>query len=194
MTQTTRDRLLDATLQRVSQAGYLGASTREIAATAGVAEITLFRHFGSKENLFAVMLKRHAFATRLRGMVREMEGLPVEEALSRLGVNFLAMLGEREALIRITLNEASRYPKAVREIHGRFINATVNTLARHLAARVRAGELRRIPTRTAAKVFLDALFAHFLAGVIIAGRRPDRRAERRTVRAFVRVLLEGLRA
>lgn len=185
---------MDAALRLVSKGGYLGASTRDIAAAAGVAEVTLFRHFGSKERLFAAMLQRYAFANRLRELVREIECLPVEEALFRVGVNFLQTLKEREALVRITLSEASRYPKAVRAMHERLMSNTVETLGRHLADRVRAGELGRVATRFAAQAFLDALFAHFVAGVILAGQRRDARADRMTSRAFVKLLLDGMRA
>jgi AcrR family transcriptional regulator len=51
-------------MQVVSEKGYLGATTREIARVAGVTELTLFRHFGSKQRLFEEMLSRHTFLPR----------------------------------------------------------------------------------------------------------------------------------
>jgi AcrR family transcriptional regulator len=47
-----RQLLLDAARSRFVAKGYAGASTREIALTAGVSEALLFRHFGSKAKLF----------------------------------------------------------------------------------------------------------------------------------------------
>ena len=44
----TRDKILDASLALFSKKGFLGATTKEIAKKAGVAELTLFRHFSSK--------------------------------------------------------------------------------------------------------------------------------------------------
>ncbi|RMG73353.1 MAG: TetR/AcrR family transcriptional regulator, partial [Nitrospirae bacterium] len=41
----TRKALLESALELISEKGYLGATTREIAMRAGVSEITLFRHF-----------------------------------------------------------------------------------------------------------------------------------------------------
>ena len=52
---TTKQRLLDATLKLISEKGYLGSTTREIAQEAGVTELTLFRHFGTKEKLFEAL-------------------------------------------------------------------------------------------------------------------------------------------
>ncbi|MEM2265151.1 MAG: helix-turn-helix domain-containing protein [Nitrososphaerota archaeon] len=57
----TEDKLLQAALELFSEKGYLGATTKEIAKRAGVSELTLFRHFKSKENLFTAVLNRYSF-------------------------------------------------------------------------------------------------------------------------------------
>jgi len=51
-----RDKLLDAAAQVYARTGYRGATTRRIAQQAGVNEITLFRHFGSKQALIQAVL------------------------------------------------------------------------------------------------------------------------------------------
>lgn len=43
---------MDAARAEFAQQGYAGAKTREIARRAGTSEVMLFRHFGSKANLF----------------------------------------------------------------------------------------------------------------------------------------------
>ncbi|MEH2385114.1 MAG: helix-turn-helix domain-containing protein, partial [Nostoc sp.] len=45
----TRTRLIEAASQVFASLGVQGATTREIARVAGVNEVTLFRHFASKE-------------------------------------------------------------------------------------------------------------------------------------------------
>src|SRR3954462_4178912 len=55
---TVRDELLDAAARVYAEAGYRGATTRRIALAAGVNEITLFRHFGSKDALLREALAR----------------------------------------------------------------------------------------------------------------------------------------
>ena len=44
-------KLMQAAIDLMAEKGYKGVSTKEIAATAGVSEMTLFRNFGSKQNL-----------------------------------------------------------------------------------------------------------------------------------------------
>jgi AcrR family transcriptional regulator len=52
-----RDRILHAAAQVYSETGFRGTTTRRIAQLAGVNEITLFRHFGTKEALVKEALK-----------------------------------------------------------------------------------------------------------------------------------------
>jgi AcrR family transcriptional regulator len=53
----TRQRIIAAALQLFSQVGYTQATTHLIAETAGVNEVTLFRHFGSKKNLLLACMQ-----------------------------------------------------------------------------------------------------------------------------------------
>jgi AcrR family transcriptional regulator len=52
----TRQRLLDAAARVYGRAGLTGATTRAIADEAGVNEVTLFRHFQTKERLLAAVV------------------------------------------------------------------------------------------------------------------------------------------
>lgn len=47
----THEKILDVTLRLYADRGYLGTTTRRVAEEAGVNEVTLFRHFGSKDAL-----------------------------------------------------------------------------------------------------------------------------------------------
>ena len=48
---SVREQLLVAAARVYGEVGYHGATTRRISVEAGVNEITLFRHFGSKDAL-----------------------------------------------------------------------------------------------------------------------------------------------
>jgi AcrR family transcriptional regulator len=55
---TTLDRLRSAAGRVLAQSGLRGATTRKIAAEAGVSEMTLFRRFGTKERLLSAVIDR----------------------------------------------------------------------------------------------------------------------------------------
>lgn len=54
---STRERLLAAARELVEEQGYAGASVIAIAGRAGLAAGTLYRHFGSKEELFVELFR-----------------------------------------------------------------------------------------------------------------------------------------
>jgi AcrR family transcriptional regulator len=53
----TRQRIIDTAFRLFSTNGYTRTSTRALAAEAGVNEVTIFRHFGSKQNLLKAVVE-----------------------------------------------------------------------------------------------------------------------------------------
>ncbi|MGD9567022.1 MAG: TetR/AcrR family transcriptional regulator [Sedimentibacter sp.] len=56
--EDTRERILNAARDVFSKKGYTGSTTKEISLVAEVAEITLFRHFETKNNLFCETISK----------------------------------------------------------------------------------------------------------------------------------------
>ena len=54
----TRTRLLEAAARVFAKSGLAGSTTRAIADEAGVNEVTLFRHFQTKDRLLAAEIGR----------------------------------------------------------------------------------------------------------------------------------------
>lgn len=59
MTSETEKKILDAALDLFAEKGYNGATTRVIAENAGVSELTLFRKFKTKKNLFDTLITQN---------------------------------------------------------------------------------------------------------------------------------------
>jgi AcrR family transcriptional regulator len=68
---STKDRIVEAAVQLFSRQGFAGSSTHEIARLAGVSEVTVFRHFPRKKDLFWAAtesrLRRLRISKELRG-------------------------------------------------------------------------------------------------------------------------------
>jgi AcrR family transcriptional regulator len=80
----TRQRILDAALAEFAAHGLAGARVDEIAARSGANKRMLYAHFGSKEELWLVVLERAYAAKRAEERAREVEHLPPEDAMARL--------------------------------------------------------------------------------------------------------------
>src|SRR4051794_35680409 len=56
----TRERIVDAALELLAEGGYASAGVQAVAARAGVATGSLYRHFASKDDLFTEVFRRAA--------------------------------------------------------------------------------------------------------------------------------------
>jgi AcrR family transcriptional regulator len=56
----TQEKILQVAIRVYAEAGYHGTTTRRLAEEAGVNEVTLFRHFGSKDALLRAAVERFA--------------------------------------------------------------------------------------------------------------------------------------
>jgi AcrR family transcriptional regulator len=166
----TNEQLLKATLKLISEKGYLGATTREIAQEAGVTELTLFRHFGSKEMLFEELLKSYTFLPKLKELLPELEGLTCEQSLTMIARRFLLTLKERKPMISILYSEVTTYPEKIRTVYNNFIDEMRATLAGYFKVLQERGILKlTISPEIAARVFLWILFSYFRSEEIMRG-------------------------
>ncbi len=192
ITSRIEERLLEATFRLISEKGYLGATTREIARFAGVTELTLFRHFGSKEKLFEKVLQRYTFLPKLRELLPKLEKLPYEKALRILGLRFLITLKERKSLIRIMLSEINIYPDKIRSVYAEFTDELIQTLAGYIKSLQKRGILRKMSAQMAARAFLGLIFSYFLSQEIMAGHEIGKQEMGRVVKEFVNMFVEGI--
>jgi len=189
---TTRERLLEATLELISEKGYLGATTREIASLAGVSELTLFRKFGKKENLFEEMLESYTFLPQLRGLIEEIYEMPVQEGLLTIGTHALNTLRERRPLVQILLSEMSHYPQEIRRIHQLMIENLARLLEGYLEHRKGQGEVKNLDMDFTSYAFLRVLFMTFVHECIIREKDlPDTKIEY-IVHELVSIFLSGI--
>ena len=188
----TREKLLEATLELISEKGYLGATTREIASLAGVSELTLFRKFGKKEHLFEEMLKSYTFLPRLREFIEDVYEMPVREGLSVIGTRFLQTLQQRRPLAQIMLSEMSHYPEKIRRIYQLMIDNLARTLESYLEIRKGRGEVRPLDMNFASYAFLRVLFMTFAYEEIIKGQVLSDDQIEYTVSELVHIFLNGI--
>ncbi len=98
--RATRDRLVRAALDLFTTQGYHASTTPQIAARAGVAEGTIYRHFDSKEHLL-----NELYRAALRLLIKEVRDVPAAmrcaERLERIGDAWRRLAARDGALITL---------------------------------------------------------------------------------------------
>jgi len=190
----TKEKLLEATFKLISEKGYLGATTREIAHRAGVTELTLFRHFGSKERLFEEVLKRYTFLPKLKGLLPELKDMSYNESLFVLGERFIDTLKERKSLIKIMFSEINLYPEKIKDIYSNFIDEVIKTLAGYFKSLQKDGIIRQFPAEIAARAFLGMIFSYFLSEEILLNRTLNNKEIKIVLKEFIDIFICGVRS
>ncbi len=187
----TRKKLLDAGLKLISKRGYLGATTKDIAKKAGVAELTLFRHFSSKEILFREIINSYTFLPALKGLMPEIKNLEYRDAMLLIADRFLGRLYERRDLIRIMQSQMHLYPSKVKDIYQNFIGEIYQTLASYFRELQDGGPLRDFDPEYGARAFLGMFFSFFTVQEIMFRKDAMPLEEGKVKTEFVDIFIRG---
>ena len=110
MSPEIRNRILAAAARVYAQYGFRGATTRLIAAEAGVNEVTLFRTFGSKAELLQAMLQSQVTASAAPSLPNDIAD--PQRAITEWCEAVLQYLRGHAHIIRKTIAEAEERPDA----------------------------------------------------------------------------------
>jgi AcrR family transcriptional regulator len=152
----TREALLDAALEVMSERGFHGSSVPELAARAGIGAATMYRHFESKEalaNALYVHAKGRFAALLLEGFPRD---LPVRKAFQEVWTRLTRIVVEHtRLLVFLELHHHASY------ITPESIAACEDLVAKPLEALLRRGQAEGILRPGDARflyTFLEAVF------------------------------------
>ena len=126
---------------------------------AGVNEVTLFRHFGSKELLLTAVIARFQEA-RLQVLDEAVtEYAPLEETLTRYAAAFRDSMKPAAGFLRTMMAECERHPQRLRETLYATVKPTRDRLLAILLEARRRGEIGAgIDCEVALDLFSGMLF------------------------------------
>lgn len=157
--------ILEAAVRVFEEKGFNGATTREIAREAGVAEGTIFNYFPSKKDILKQILSKviETFVPELaiRSLEQaliESKGKDPEEILRFVLHNRLKFVRQNITLLKIIMLEA-RFDPALREVYNNKIYQSVRKLLeQYIEEAIAAGFIRPLDVSVAATCFMGMFF------------------------------------
>ncbi|MEN6330008.1 MAG: TetR/AcrR family transcriptional regulator [Methanobacteriaceae archaeon] len=124
----TEQKILDAALKVFSERGYDGAKTKLIANESGFTEMTLFRKFGTKENLLSQVLTENQkiILGDFNSVIAQSLAKNSDEQINFLIERVVEVVDHNFEYIKILLNEKQRISQTV-------IKGFIYHLSEHLA-------------------------------------------------------------
>lgn len=148
-----------------------------IAQTAGVSKQTVYSHFNSKDDLFRACIVSKVHMYGLDESQLDLS-VPVDEALERIGFQFLTLLSDPEVvqMFRLMIAEAKAFPRLAKMFHETGPRATTRYVARIFAHYL--AEDDREHAKRAAKEFLAIVKGDYLIERLLETRQVLTEAER----------------
>jgi TetR/AcrR family transcriptional regulator, mexJK operon transcriptional repressor len=171
--------------------GFGAASVDEIAASAGVSKMTVYRHFRSKELLFAGVID--ALCQRIiDDDLERMLEQPPRAALPKFARKIMHIIFAKETveLHRIVIAECRRFPKLGRLFYRSGPEACIDMLEQYLDRHRSVGLVKHATPRRLAEEFLDIVRGYPHLRVLLGiDRAPSSSEMRGRVESAVRHVL-----
>ncbi|MFC0215075.1 TetR/AcrR family transcriptional regulator [Paenibacillus chartarius] len=106
-TESSSDKLLRAAIELIAEKGYNGVSTKEIAAAAGVNEVTLFRNFGTKLQLLEAAFHRFHYGDEMTKLFQEKLVWDLHTDLLLIGRTYHEIMNRNRKMLQIAVKESN---------------------------------------------------------------------------------------
>jgi AcrR family transcriptional regulator len=164
----TRTKILDASARAFAARGFHRATIRQIAADAGVNEVTVFRYFPEKADLYWAALDRKVRSSRMISLFEEAvmsSKNPAELVLSTSSCVF-RLLREEKDLARLLHFTFLELDTEKRQLWDGLLRPLFDTVNSRLRTWISKGELRDVDPETATRALLGHAISQHLAGTI----------------------------
>ena len=193
-----RLQILSVAVRLFSQKGFRGTTTKEIAQAAGVSEAMVFRHFATKEELYAAILD-HKACSGDRFEPEEMAADGIERKDDRAVFESLALgaLSHHEKdpeFQRLLLHSALEKHELAEMFFDKFVRRVYEFLGRYIRERQREGALIEMDPSVVVRCFVGMVMHHSLNNNLWdPSRRLVNISNESAARDFTDILLNGIR-
>jgi AcrR family transcriptional regulator len=185
----THTRIIKAASRLFAEKGFAGTTTRAISEEAGVNEVTLFRHFGSKENLVKVIMEQHGGPAIATDLEARFSGDYVQD-LTFIGHAMMKVMTERSDAMRMAICEAGNFPE-FQQVVAENPRQLRRMLARYFERQITEGVIRQGHPEVLAQAFLGMFFSYVvLHGFLLDALQPEVSPEEVVVQ-FVSLFVRG---
>jgi AcrR family transcriptional regulator len=190
-----RRQIIDTAAELFSRRGFSGTTTREVAKAAGVSEATLFKHFATKEELYAAIIEAKAQTRQiLSSVVQAAERQDDAEVLRILAREMIGRTKVDSTLMRLLFFSALEGHALSDMFFRSRVDGVDVFLSRYIGERSAAGAFRAVDPMQAAWNFIGMVAFHILLGELFGQKPPPHLPTEVAVEHMVSLFLQGVRA
>jgi AcrR family transcriptional regulator len=198
-----REQILRAAVELFSRKGFKGTTTKEIANASGVSEAMVFRHFASKDELYAAILHSKGCqdgVNRFPWEGNELLSKAIEQR-NDFAVFYniaLAALDKHHSdvgFMRLLFYSALEEHELAERFFKEFIERVYEFIGGYIKTRQDEGAMRNVEPRVAVRAFMGMLIHHSINNILWDKKRVLLNiTNEEAAKNFAEILLKGIRS
>jgi AcrR family transcriptional regulator len=188
----TRQRILEAALDRLRAQTLASLTMDELASAAGVSRANLYRLYPGKAALFRAILVAYSPFEPAMALFSRSADRPPQEVIPELVLIAYRTIVGHTGLIRTLLLEITSMTPETQEAFGETGIRAFVVFARYLATQMAAGRLRRVHPMLAVQSLVGGVMFHLLAGSVLTQATVDVPAGEAAALDLAQVWLRGM--
>jgi AcrR family transcriptional regulator len=196
-----REQILKTAVQLFSQRGFSGTTTKEIARAAGVSEAMVFRHFASKEELYAAILADKTCRDGMQQFPWEADEV-LKKAIAEgddhaffynLGLHALRKHQADVGFMRLLFFSALEEHDLAENFFSEFVSQVYEFIGAYVAKRQAEGAIREIQPKIVVRAYLGMLIHHSLNNILWDRKRALLNiSDEEAAQNFTEIILKGI--
>jgi AcrR family transcriptional regulator len=192
-----RQKILDSAIKLFARNGFRGTTTKEIALAAGVNEVTIFRHFANKQELYRAILEVKSTEAGITTWVEELaqfaERRDDEGLCLFIARKILDHYRRDPDFLLLKLYSSLEGHELAREYRERQICPLYHFLKKYIKTRQSEGAFHQCNPDIAVSAFIGGIFNHAMS-IHFSDLAFLKLTEKETALAFTEVFLKGMQA
>ena len=190
--EDTHERILEKALELFSKKGFRGSTTKELAAGAEVSEVTLYRHFESKEAIFEEIARRFTIIPVLQNIPPEILAKPLGDKLKYIAERFFKIFRERTSMMRMMFSEAIINKEQAKMLLENLPMKALAIISKLFEREIAEGKVKKLDPKIIARLFLGTLLSYNLFQEILYGKEYESFDEGVVIETLVETYLKGI--
>lgn len=169
-------KIIEVAIATFAEKGYSNTPTSEIAKKAGVAEGTIFKHYGTKENLLlSIMIPflKDFFPMMAEELIGELmkDKCSFEEFLRNLLINRSAFLSENREIFQVFIKEMFYKEELRNELLHNVLEVGAYYLIHVIEVFKQRGEIKDIPNESVLKMLITVIGGMFISNFVLLNKQ-----------------------
>lgn len=190
--KSTEDKIIFATLKLLDEKGLAGTTTCKIAEEACVSEVTIFRKFKNKENLFKIAKESYYddFFIKLDKLFEYDEDIDLKDYFTSIWNNIVVLSDKELDMFKIAIDEL-RDLSAVDKGLPRLADFIISKLSNFFQKQIDMGKIRNINPDVAALNIFSILFEAIVLWKIYGAHSIERNSDS-YLNDFLDIFINGI--